>query len=248
MLKIIGIIPARYGSTRFPGKPLVDIFGKPMIVHTYLNSKKSKLLSKVVVATDNSKIESVIKAVDGEVILTPTDLKSGSDRVAYCLDELKCDIVVNIQGDEPFINSDAIDNAIEPLINDTSLNVSTLIKKIDDYNSIRDYNIVKVVKDINDYALYFSRFPIPFIRDEKEYLDYIKKDTFYKHIGLYVYRTDFLKTFVQMPESQLENCEKLEQLRILENGYRIKCVLTDYETISVDTPEDLDKIKILINR
>jgi len=243
MLKIIGIIPARYGSTRFPGKPLVDIFGKPMIVHTYLNSKKSKLLSKVIVATDDSKIESVIKAVDGEVILTPTDLKSGSDRVAYCLDELKCDIVVNIQGDEPFINSDAIDNAIEPLINDASLNISTLIKKIDDYNSICDYNIVKVVKDINDYALYFSRSPIPFIRDEKEYLDYIKKDTFYKHIGLYVYRSDFLKTFVQMPESQLENCEKLEQLRILENGYRIKCVFTDYETISVDTPEDLDKIK-----
>ena len=243
MLRIIGIIPARYGSTRFPGKPLVDIFGKPMIVHTYLNSKKSKLLNKVVVATDDSKIESVVKNVGGEVILTPTDLKSGSDRVAYCLDELKCDIVVNIQGDEPFINSDAIDAAIEPLINDTLLNVSTLIKKIDDYNSIHDCNIVKVVKDINDYALYFSRSPIPFIRDEKEYLDYIKKGAFYKHIGLYVYRSDFLKTFVQMTESQLEDCEKLEQLRIMENGYKIKCVVTDYETISVDTMEDLNRIK-----
>ena len=243
MLRIIGIIPARYGSTRFPGKPLVDIFGKPMIVHTYLNSKKSKLLNKVVVATDDSKIESVVKDVGGEVILTPTDLKSGSDRVAYCLDELKCDIVINIQGDEPFINSDAIDSAIEPLINDGSLNVSTLIKKIDDYNTIHNCNIVKVVKDINDYALYFSRSPIPFIRDEKEYLDYIKKGAFYKHIGLYVYRSDFLKTFVKMAESQLEDCEKLEQLRIMENGYKIKCVVTDYETISVDTIEDLNKIK-----
>jgi 3-deoxy-manno-octulosonate cytidylyltransferase (CMP-KDO synthetase) len=248
MLKIIGVIPARYGSTRFLGKPLVDIFGKPMIVHTYLNSKKSKLLNKVVVATDDSRIESVIKNIGGEVILTPIDFKSGSDRVAYCLNELQCDIVVNIQGDEPFINSDAIDAAIKPLINDTALNVSTLIKKIDDYNAIHDSNIVKVVKDINNYALYFSRSPIPFIRDEKEYLEYIKKEVFYKHIGLYVYRSDFLKTFVQMAESLLENCEKLEQLRILENGYRIKCVLTDYETISVDTIDDLNRITNFNNR
>lgn len=245
MPKTIGIIPARYGSTRFPGKPLAEIFGKPMIVHTYLNSKKAKLLDEVIVATDNELIEAAIKNIGGKAVITPSDLKSGSDRAAYVTKEIDCDIVVNIQGDEPFISGEAIDDAVKPLIDDSSIQVSTLIKRIDDINILHDPNVVKAVKDINDYALYFSRAPIPFIRDTENQSEWLKQNMFFKHIGLYVFRTSFLKKFVQMNESNLENCEKLEQLRILESGYKIKCIVTDYESISVDTIEDLAKIQNL---
>ena len=226
MPRTIGIIPARYGSTRFPGKPLAKIFGKPMIAHTYLNSKKAELLDDVIVATDNAEIESVIKDIGGKVMLTPSDLKSGSDRAAYVTRNIECDIVVNIQGDEPFISGKAIDAAVKPLIDDSALQVSTLIKQIDDIKLINDPNVVKVVKDINDFALYFSRAPIPFIRDNESQSDWIHKKMFFKHIGLYVFRKSFLKQFVEMNESALENCEKLEQLRILENGYKIKVVVS----------------------
>jgi 3-deoxy-manno-octulosonate cytidylyltransferase (CMP-KDO synthetase) len=249
MPKTIGIIPARYGSTRFPGKPLAEIFGKPMIVHTYLNSKKAKLLDDVIVATDNREIEAVIKNIGGKAMLTPSDLKSGSDRAAYVTKDIECDIVVNIQGDEPFISGEAIDAAVKPLIEDSSLMVSTLVKQIDDIKALNDPNVVKVVKDINNFALYFSRAPIPFVRDNENQSGWIKDKMFFKHIGLYVFRTSFLQQFVQMNESKLENCEKLEQLRILESGYKIKCIVTDYESISVDTVEDLNKIQNLkINR
>lgn len=246
---ILGVIPARYGSTRFPGKPLADIFGKPMIAHTYLNSKKSKLLTDVIVATDNTAIEEAVIKIGGKCVITPSDLKSGSDRAAYALRNLKCDIIVNIQGDEPFINSEAIDSAINPLIDDQSIQVSTLVKQIEDPELLYDPNVVKVVKDSNGFALYFSRSPIPFVREEQMLKEYLQKKMFFKHIGLYVFRTDFLNRFVGMKESVLENCEKLEQLRILENGYKIKCIETDYESISVDTEEDLNKIQNLkINR
>lgn len=248
MPRTIGIIPARYGSTRFPGKPLADIFGKPMIAHTYLNSKKSKLLDDVIVATDNKEIENAIKNIGGKVIITPSDLNSGSDRAAYAVRNLDCTITVNIQGDEPFISGEAIDSAIEPLFNDDSIDVSTLVKRIDDPAILDDPNIVKAVKDINGFALYFSRAPIPFIRDRSAQKELLRKKLFFKHIGLYVFRTSFLKKFVEMEVSELENCEKLEQLRILENGYRIKCVETGYESISVDTIEDLNKIiKLKLN-
>jgi 3-deoxy-manno-octulosonate cytidylyltransferase (CMP-KDO synthetase) len=245
MPRTIGIIPARYGSTRFPGKPLAEIFGKPMIVHTYLNSKKSVLLDDVIVATDNDKIAKVIEDIGGKVVITPSELKSGSDRVAYALRNIDCDITVNIQGDEPFINGAAIDSAVKPMIDDNSIMVSTLIKRIEDPKILNDPNIVKAVKDINDFALYFSRAPIPFMRDSESQSEQLKKEIFFKHIGLYVFRTSFLKKFVKMDESGLENCEKLEQLRILENGYRIKCIITDYESISIDTIEDLNKIQNL---
>lgn len=240
MQKVIGVIPARYGSTRLPGKPLLNIFGKPMIVHTYLNAKKSKLINELYVATDHKDIADVITNVGGNVLMTPSDLKSGSDRIAFAIKNINCDIVVNIQGDEPFINSEAIDLAITPLLEDKEVLVSTLITKINDFSLLDDPNVVKVVKDTNNYALYFSRSRIPFIRDNKEKLEnYI----FYKHLGLYVYRKNFLEKFVDLNNSYLENCEKLEQLRILENGYRIKCIETNYESISIDTMQDFDKIK-----
>lgn len=213
-----------------------------MIAHTYLNAKKSKLIKELYVATDHKDIAEVITNIGGNVLMTPSELKSGSDRIAFAIKSIPCDIVVNIQGDEPFINSDAIDLAITPLLEDEELLVSTLITKINDFSLLSDPNVVKVVKDTNNYALYFSRSCIPFIRDDKEKLeDY----TFYKHLGLYVYRKNFLEKFVNLNNSYLENCEKLEQLRIIENGYRIKCVETNYESISIDTIQDLEKINNL---
>ena len=246
---VLGIIPARYGSTRFPGKPLALIFGKPMIVHTYLNSCKAKLLDDVIVATDNEEIADTVTKTGGKAILTPSDLKSGSDRAAYVIERYPCDIAGNIQGDEPFISGKAIDAAVEPLLTDSAVQVSTLVKKIENPELLNDPNTVKVIKDKNGFALYFSRSMIPYNRNNELPLDSIKRNIFFKHIGLYVYRSDFLKKFVGLPFSGLEDCEKLEQLRILENGYRIKCVETDYESISVDTIEDLNKIeKINIDR
>jgi 3-deoxy-manno-octulosonate cytidylyltransferase (CMP-KDO synthetase) len=241
--KIIGVIPARYASTRFPGKPLALIDGKPMIVHTYLSSCKSRLLNEVITATDDERIAEVIKNAGGKVIMTPSDLPSGTDRIAKALNNIECDIVVNIQGDEPFISAKAIDDAVEPLIGDDNLVVSTLIKKIEKYEDLVNTNINKVVIDKNNFALYFSHSTLPHIRDEKEMENWLNHHTFYKHIGLYVYTKSFLSLFSQMPKSKLEEMEKLEQLRILENGYKIKCIITDYENISVDTPEDLKIIE-----
>jgi 3-deoxy-manno-octulosonate cytidylyltransferase (CMP-KDO synthetase) len=239
---IIGVIPARYASTRFPGKPLVQIKGKPMIVHTYENSKKSKLLNEVLVATDDNRILEAVEKAGGKAVMTPSNLESGTDRIAYCVKDISCDIVVNIQGDEPFIQAEAIDSAIKPLIENDNILVSTLIKKIDKIDDLINRNVNKVIIDKDDYALYFSHSSIPCLRDFADEKEWLKHHVFYKHIGLYVYEIGFLFKFSGLPKSALEKAEKLEQLRILENGYKIKCVKTDYESISVDTPDDLKKI------
>jgi len=236
---IIGVIPARYASTRFPGKPLADIFGKPMIQHVYENSKKSKLINEIIIATDDNRILDAANKFGCRAVLTSKRHKSGTDRICEAVEKIKCDIVVNIQGDEPFINAVNIDRAITPMQNETDINVSTIAIKADSPADIRNPNKVKVVIDNNSFALFFSRSIIPYPRNEAQY---------YKHIGLYVYRKKFLLEFAKMKRTKLEISEELEQLRILENGYKIKVVEVKEDSISVDTPSDLKKIKIHYKR
>jgi 3-deoxy-manno-octulosonate cytidylyltransferase (CMP-KDO synthetase) len=236
-MKIIGIIPARYGSTRFPGKALADIGGKPMIQHVWESSSKSKLINELYIATDDKRIFDAVGRFWGKAVMTSTKHKSGSDRIGEVVKNIKCDIVVNIQGDEPFINPLNIDKAIKPLMTNKNIQVSTLCTKIKNKEEIDNTNVVKVVLDKNGYALYFSRYAIPFNRDNTKGISY------YKHIGLYVYRKDYLMKFIKMKPSKLELTEKLEQLRVLESGERIKVVVTNIDSITIDTKEDLKKLK-----
>lgn len=237
---VVGIIPARFASTRLLGKPLADIGGKPMIQHTYESSLKSKLLNKVIIAVDDTKVEEAAKNFGANVLMTPKEIPTGSDRLAYVIREMpEAKIIVNIQGDEPFISGTMIDQAIEPLLFDRSISVSTLAKKIETVEELKSPSIPKVVFDYNNFALYFSRSPIPFVRDAKTYLDRLNKADIYKHIGLYVFRREALLKFTRLESTDLEQIEKLEQLRMLENGMKIKIVETEYDTLSVDTPEDL---------
>ena len=237
---VVGIIPARYASTRLPGKPLVEIEGKPMILHTYDSALTSSLLNRVVIATDDTQVYHVCKKHGAEVFLTPHDIQTGSDRIAHVARELfDVDIVVNIQGDEPFIPGIMIDQAIEPMMIDPSVEVTTLAKKITSVDELVSPGVVKVVFDLENFALYFSRSPIPFVRDAKNISDSLQYDCYYKHIGLYVYKREALFQYTSLAQSELEKIEKLEQLRMLEHGMKIKVVETDYESLSVDTPEDL---------
>ena len=237
---IIGIIPARFASSRLMGKPLADIAGKSMIQRTYESALSSKLLHKVVVAVDHEKVMEVVKGFGGEAVMTPDDLPSGSDRIAYVAKQLKAEIIVNIQGDEPFIQGKMIDQAIEPLLFDKDVDVATLVKKIDKVDDLKSPSVPKVVFDYNNFAMYFSRSPIPFVRDAKTNLERINSGDIYKHIGLYVYRKKALLKFTSLEQTDLEKIEKLEQLRMLENGMRIKVVVTEFESFSVDTPKDLE--------
>lgn len=241
-MNIIGIIPSRYASTRLPAKPLVDICGKPMVQRVYEQAKKSALLTDVIVVTDDERIESAVKTFGGKVVMTPADIQSGSDRIALAAKNMAADIVVNIQGDEPLIDPQLIDQTIQALIDDEAAVVGTAAKKISSQNDIFNPSVVKVVLDKNNYALYFSRSPIPHVRDARNETEWLTQATVYKHFGIYVYRADFLQHYTTMPQSPLEIAEKLEQLRVLENGYRIKCVITEYESLPVDTQEDLEKI------
>jgi 3-deoxy-manno-octulosonate cytidylyltransferase (CMP-KDO synthetase) len=243
---IIAIIPARYASTRFPGKALTLIRDKPMIQWVYERTKRSQLVTRVVVATDDERIRMAVSAFGGEAILTSADHPTGTDRIAEVARTLKCDIVVNVQGDEPLVHPDMIDEAIMPLVRDPSIPMGTVCRKIENRNEAFDPNVVKVVFDEKGFALYFSRAPLPWDRD-----NWAGKDTFsdltlsgpmYKHIGLYVYRRDFLLNYAKMPQTPLEAAEKLEQLRALESGHRIKTVVTEHESFGVDIPGDLGKI------
>ena len=212
-----------------------------MIQHTYENVKKSKLLNDVIIAVDDQKLFDVISSFGGNVKMTSPDIKTGSDRIAAVASELPdAEIIVNIQGDEPFIQSNMIDQAIEPLLFDRNVQVSTLAKKITTVDEYRSPNVVKVVFDYNNYALYFSRSPIPYVRDAKTNLERVRTGDVYKHIGLYVYRRESLQKFTSLKPTDLEQIEKLEQLRMLENDIKIKIVETEYESFSVDTPEDLE--------
>jgi 3-deoxy-manno-octulosonate cytidylyltransferase (CMP-KDO synthetase) len=252
-MKITAIIPARYGSTRFEGKALADICGKPMIQHVYERTTRSSLVSDVVVATDDERIAAAVRKFGGRVEMTSTGHETGTDRLAEVAGRIESDIIVNVQGDEPLIEPAMIDEAIEPLVGDGSIMMSTLKSRIKSLHDFLSPNVVKVVTDWEGFALYFSRSPVPNFRDKWNDLKDEKfssgKLLCYKHVGLYVYRREFLLQFSQMSPTYLELSEKLEQLRVLENGYRIKVVETSHDSIGVDTPADLaavvDKLRKL---
>ncbi|MEN3013734.1 MAG: 3-deoxy-manno-octulosonate cytidylyltransferase [Endomicrobiia bacterium] len=252
-VKVLAVIPARYNSKRLPGKPLALIEGKPMIQWVYENVKKCELIDKVVVATDDKRIYDIVKNFGGEVMMTSRHHKSGSDRVAEVARRIPCNIVLNVQGDEPMISPEILKKIILEFKKEPKLNVVTPICRISYFSELFNINFVKVVTDKKGYALYFSRSVIPFIRDKfktdnlKFYLD-IKQDLlknyrFYRHIGVYGFKRNFLFKFLDMPVGKLEMLEKLEQLRILEYGYKIKTVLVNENPFPVDTPEDLKKIR-----
>jgi len=243
---IVAIIPARYGSTRFPGKALVAIQGKPMIQWVYERTKRSQLINRVIVATDDDRIFAAVRSFGGDALMTSPDHPTGTDRIAEVARSISCDIVVNVQGDEPLIQPAMIDQAIEPLAADPAIPMGTLCKLITDKSEAFDRNVVKVVFDNNGFALYFSRAPIPWDRDNwagrSSFTDLPLSGAMYKHIGLYAYRRDFLLTYARMRQTPLESSEKLEQLRVLEHGHRIKTVVTKHESFGVDIPDDLSKI------
>ncbi|RMD51246.1 MAG: 3-deoxy-manno-octulosonate cytidylyltransferase [Ignavibacteria bacterium] len=246
---ILGVIPARYSSSRLMGKPLAMIGNKPMIWHTYTQASKSKLLDDILIAVDDERVYEVVKSFGARVKMTPSYLPSGSDRIAYAVKNLKTpDIIVNIQGDEPFISGAMIDEAIEPLLFDKSVEISTLAKRISTVEELKSPSIPKVVFDYNSYALYFSRSPIPYVRDVRTNLEKVRSAEIYKHIGLYVYRKEALLKFTSMEQTDLEKTEKLEQLRMLENGMKIKVVVTEHDSFSVDTPEDLERARIIYDK
>ncbi len=251
-MKITAIIPARYGSTRFEGKALADILGKPMIQHVYERTLLTPHVSEVIVATDDERIASAVKRFGGRAEMTSTGHETGTDRLAEVAARLDSDIIVNVQGDEPLIEPEMINEAIDPLVQEPSVLMATLKSRIKTLHDFLSPNVVKVVTDWEGYALYFSRSPLPNFRDKWNDL---KDDAFssgrllcYKHVGLYVYRREFLLQFAQMSPTYLELSEKLEQLRVLENGYRIKVVETSHESIGVDTPGDLEAVLARLKR
>jgi len=244
--RVVAIIPARYGSQRFPGKPLADIDGKPMVQHVYEQTGRAALVDAVIVATDDERIASAVRAFGGHAVMTPHSLHTGTDRVAWVARSLDdAEIVLNVQGDEPLIAPEMIDEAVRPLILDREIMVGTLIHRIETIEELHSPNVIKVVTDATGYALYFSRLPIPYARDVQR-TDVLNHQTFYKHIGLYVFRKNFLLRFPDMRQTPLELLEKLEQLRVLEHGYKIKATVTAYDSIPVDTQEDLDKVRAMI--
>lgn len=243
--KVIAIIPARYQSNRFEGKPLALIQGKPMIQHVVERAQGVPLLSRVVVATDDERIGRTVEGFGGSYVMTRRDHATGTDRLAEAaglLDISDQDVIVNIQGDQPLFHAEIVEQVARPLIDDPSLPMSTLIYKIVRPEEIPDPNHVKTVFDCHDNALYFSRSPIPFQRDPGE----SETPTYYKHLGFYAYRKGFLMTFVGLPEGQWERFEKLEQLRALEFGYTIRVVLTGHDSVEVDTPKDLLRVEELL--
>lgn len=244
-MRATAIIPARYASTRFPGKPLCDIGGKTMIQRVYEQAAKSELLENVIVATDDYRIEQHVKSFGGKVMLTSELHNSGTERCSEVVDILgydKNNIVVNIQGDEPFINPEQIDSLIACFMSeDEDVQIATMKKKINLQHEIFDSNVVKVVCSTNGYALYFSRSPIPYLRGQNQE-EWILQQTHYKHIGIYAYQVKYLQQIVKLAQGNYEKLESLEQLRWLENNYSIKVLETDKESVSIDTPEDLKKI------
>lgn len=237
------IIPARFASVRLPGKPLQDILGKPMIQWVWENARKVKRASRVIIATDSTKIAETVRGFGGEAVLTKEEHFSGTDRVAEVAENLNETIIVNVQGDEPFLSPAKIDLAIDTIWEETELNMGSLMTPIASVEALNDTTEVRVVVDKNSNALYFTRSVIPFIRDvgrEK----WLQCDApFFNHVGIYVYRRNFLLNLVTLPPSQLEKFEKLEQLRVLENGYNIRMKIIEESTICVDTEEDLARAR-----
>ena len=247
-LNIIGVIPARYASHRLPAKPLVDLLGKPMVQRVYEQAKKARLLHRVIIATDDSRVEEAVKCFGAEVMMTSPDIRCGSERVAAIAMKIDGDIFVNIQGDEPLIAPEMIDQGIQLLLDDTAVPVGSLVKKIESIDDLLNANVVKVVLSSDMYGLYFSRSAIPFVRDENNARKWLERHIFYKHIGLYVFRKEFLIKYSQLTESNLERAEKLEQLRILEAGFKIKLGITTYDSVPIDIPEDVKYVTAILQK
>jgi 3-deoxy-manno-octulosonate cytidylyltransferase (CMP-KDO synthetase) len=238
--KILGVIPARYASSRFPGKALANVDSRTMLQHVWERVSMARYLGNIIIATDHPKILETARAFGARVVMTRGDHVSGTDRVAEVASAFEdYELVVNIQGDEPLIDPSAIDAAVLPLLEEPAIPMGTLKKPIEDAAEVSDPNVVKVVTDRFENAIYFSRAAIPFHRDTTPAVHF-------KHIGLYVYRRDFLLRYSELPMGPLEQIERLEQLRAIENGFRIRVVETEYESFGVDTPADLEKIRRLI--
>jgi len=246
-MSVVAIIPARYGSTRLPGKPLANIGGKPMIQHVYESASKARELDRVLVATDDRRIEKAVKGFGGEVMMTAKRHRSGTDRLAEVAHKIQADWLVNVQGDLPFIHADTIARAVRPMLRDRTIPMATVCTPIYDESEWRNPNVVKVLTDHAGFALYFSRAPIPFVRNgvidpRGKKTARTKRHLFgYRHLGLYVYRRDFLLKFARLQPTELERIESLEQLRALQNGYRIYVAEVDERSIEVDTLADLKK-------
>ena len=236
-MKVIGIIPARWGATRFEGKVLANLLGKPVIQHVWENAKRARTLDDLIVACDDERIQKAVESFGGKAVYTSPNQPSGTDRLAEVVNPMDIDIAVNIQGDEPLMKSIMIDNLVLTLKGEKVAQMATMIKKVEDESELTNSNVVKVVVDKNGYALYFSRYAIPYNRTGSA--DGSKRPSYFKHIGLYAFTKDFLFTFRNLPKSSLEDAEKLEQLRVLENGYKIKTVETKFDTVGIDRPEDL---------
>ena len=233
---MIGVIPARYGSTRLEGKVLKDICGKPMVQHIWEAAKKAVLLDDVIVATDDERVMKAVASFGGKAVMTAKEHASGTDRIVEAVFSVDCDIVINIQGDEPLVEPAMLDLLADAMLSDEKLQMATLIKKIENASELDNHNVVKIVLDRNNFAIYFSRSRIPFLRFEPA--------SYYKHIGIYAYTKDFLLTFAALKPSPLEKAEGLEQLRAIENGYKIKAVETNVDTIAVDVAEDLKLVEL----
>jgi 3-deoxy-manno-octulosonate cytidylyltransferase (CMP-KDO synthetase) len=243
-MKIIGIVPARFGSTRFPGKPLADINGKSMIQHVYEQCIQSKRLSRLIVATDDEKILNHVREFGGEAVITSPQHQSGTDRCAEVIEKTemnKWDVVINIQGDEPFIHPEQIDLLCSTFDNKET-KIATLVKKITSVDELFNHNNVKVILNKRKEAIYFSRSPVPYNRNFPEQ-EWLKYSAYYKHIGIYGYRTSMLLEITRLAKTNLEITESLEQLRWIENGYIVNAEITSLESIAIDTPDDLLKIK-----
>jgi 3-deoxy-manno-octulosonate cytidylyltransferase (CMP-KDO synthetase) len=238
-MKFIGIIPARYASTRFPGKPLALLGGKPVIQHVY--EKVAAVLETAYVATDDERIYDVVKSFGGQVVMTRTDHKSGTDRIEEAIEKIggEWDVVVNVQGDEPFVAKSQLDTICH-CFDDPTTQIATLGKPFESMEAVQNPNSPKIVVDNMGFAMYFSRSVIPYVRG-KEKSSWLTHYPFLKHLGIYAYRKDVLRQITQLPQSSLEIAESLEQLRWLQNGFKIKVGTTDVETVGIDTPQDLER-------
>ncbi len=241
---VLAVVPARYASTRFPAKIITPLDGKPLVLHAFERARRATLVSDVVIATDDQRVVDAVRPYTDKVLLTRTDHATGTDRIAEVAARVEAGIIVNVQGDEALVDPETIDDTIRPLMERPDVVMATARHPLTQPEHINDPNIVKVVCDAQGLALYFSRCPIPHVRDAADGNE--AAQCHWQHIGLYVYRRDFLLEFARMPQTPLEQLEKLEQLRALENGYKIAVIDTDYRAIGVDVPEDLERVRAIL--
>ncbi len=243
MMEAVGVIPARYASTRFEGKVIKDLCGKPVIQHVYERAKKAKMLDELIIAVDDERVMRVVEGFGAKAVFTSKSHTTGTDRLAEVVNAIDVKYIVNIQGDEPLINPMVIDDLVRAMQKDKDIAMATVVKKSTSEDEFRSPDVVKAILNDENFAMYFSRSPIPTLLKPGAEGAY-----FYKHLGIYAYSKDFLFTFKKLPASYLEKGERLEQLRALENGYKIKAIETKFETVGVDTPADLELAKIIMTK